>query len=280
MNHKFLLSLITSIICAMSIQAQVMQKDNNGVYTINSGNAVMTVDCQRGGKITSLTLDGKELIAQHKKIEGMPFENFNDYGSTFWPSPQSTWNWPPIATYDSKPYKAEVNDKKLILTSGKDEKYPYIFKKTFLPIGSGKYSITYTIINNSDTAVSVAPWEITRVPSGGEIFFEASSIRPDNEVEYTQEKGIIHIPFVPVARKNRKIFADAKGWLCFADNGLLFKKTFADITHEQAAPGEDEVEIYRNFGTTYTEIENQGAFVTIQPKQEHSWNVLWEIANK
>ena len=47
----------------------------------------------------------------------MRWENPNDFGSTFWPAPQSEWNWPPIATYDSKPYTAVVQGNSVKLTA-------------------------------------------------------------------------------------------------------------------------------------------------------------------
>ena len=115
------------------------------------------------------------------------------------------------------------------------------------------------------------------MPSGGFIYFDAPAIRPATEMTYTSEMNWQWIQFIAKERQNRKIFADAKGWLAFANDGLLFVKQFPDITTTNAAPDEDEVEIYFNRGNTYTEIENQGAYITLQPNEQTTWTVRWTL---
>lgn len=243
-------------------------------YTLKSGDVVMTIDQSNGAKVTSLKLGDKELLAQHVPAKGWQ-NNVNDYGSTFWPSPQTDWNWPPIKTYDNAPYSVKAGENCVTMTSGKDNKYPYIFIKEFKSEGNGAFAIKYTIKNASDKAVSVAPWEITRVPGAGVIFFDAPSIRPENVLPSEKKNGLTWLPFSEDKKENRKIFADAEGWLAFANDGMLFVKQFDNITTEKAAPKEDEVEIYVNRGTTYIEIENQGAYEKIEPGKEISWTVRW-----
>ncbi len=259
--------------------AQKTVTANGNTYTITSGNCTMLVDGDRGGKVISLKCGDAELIAQHKaKTEQMRFENPNDFGSTFWPSPQSNWNWPPIATYDSKPYKATTTTGgSVTLTSAEDEKYPYVFTKTFKPLGKGTFEINYSIKNIGGSDVKVAPWEITRVPGGGIFFFEAPEVRPLTEMTYTTEMGWQWVKYISKERVNRKIFADSKGWLAYADNGLLFVKQFPDIATGKAAPGEDEFELYFNMGNTYTEIENQGEYTLLHPGDSLNWRVLWTL---
>ncbi len=269
-----------------SAYAQKTVNQDGQLYTIQSDNCVMTVDAYNGGKVISLKCDGKELIAQHAKntaplsgeSEGSfrRWENPNDFGSTFWPAPQSTWNWPPIATYDSKPYTASMEKSSVRLTSDKDAKYPYVFTKNYTPLGKGIFQIEYVIANAGNEEVKVAPWEITRVPSGGFIFCEAPEIYPATEMTYTTEMGWQWIQFI-AKPQNRKTFADCKGWLAFANDGLLFVKQFPDITSQEAAPGEEDFEIYFNPGQTFTEIENQGKYVTLQPGEKTSWTVKWTV---
>lgn len=264
---------------ASSSFAQKTVKQNGNQYVIQSDKCVLIVDSEKGGKAVSLKCEDKELIAQHqKKSEKMRFENPNDFGSTFWPSPQSTWNWPPIVTYDSKPYSAVVQGNAVKLTSEKDAKYPYVFEKTYKPLGKGAYQVEYVIRNAGNEDVKVAPWEITRVPSGGFLFFDAPAVRPVMEMTYTTEMGWQWIQFIS-KMQNRKVFADAKGWLAFANDGLLFVKQFPDIKTSEAAPGEEEVEIYFNMGDTYTEIENQGKYVTLKPGESTSWTVKWTVVS-
>ncbi|MCF0209405.1 MAG: DUF4380 domain-containing protein [Bacteroidaceae bacterium] len=278
MKNKLFMAAVACFAALNSTKAQVSISQDGNNYSLQSGKCTMIVAADKGGKVISLQCNQQELIAQHKqKTPEIFFENPNDFGSTFWPSPQSTWNWPPIATYDSKSYTAKADKKQLTLTSEKDSKYPYIFEKTYKPLGKGSYDITYTIRNASNEPVKVAPWEITRVPSGGFIYFDAPAIRPATEMTYTSEMNWQWIQFIAKERQNRKIFADAKGWLAFANDGLLFVKQFPDITTTNAAPDEDEVEIYFNMGNTYTEIENQGAYITLQPNEQTTWTVRWTL---
>ena len=37
-----------------------------------------------------------------------PAADAGNYGSTFWPSPQTAWGWPPLAEIDHGPYRAEL----------------------------------------------------------------------------------------------------------------------------------------------------------------------------
>lgn len=278
MKLKTIISTFLLTLSPSTIFAQKTVEASANIFTIKSGDCTMTVDGDRGGKVISLKCGEAELIAQHKeKTERMRFENPNDYGSTFWPSPQSNWNWPPIATYDSKPYKATKNANSVTLVSGEDEKYPYVFTKTYTPLGKGTYEITYNIKNIGGSDTKVAPWEITRVPGGGQFFFDAPSVRPITEMTYTTEIGWQWVKYIAKERTNRKIFADSKGWLAYSDNGLLFVKQFPDIEEGKAAPGEDEFELYFNMGNTYTEIENQGAYVLLHPGESTEWKVRWTL---
>ncbi len=255
---------------------KMSEKQKSPSYILKSGDATMIIDQNSGAKITSLKLGDKEIIAQHVPAKGW-MNNVNDFGSTFWPSPQSEWNWPPIKTYDSAPYNMVVGDDCVTMTSGKDGKYPYIFIKKFKAEGNEAFTINYTIRNIGEKSVKVAPWEITRVPGAGVIFFDAPKIYPENILPSQKKNGLIWLPFIEDKKENRKIFADADGWLAFENDGILFIKQFDNIKTAQAAPKEDEVEIYVNRGTTYIEIENQGAYKEIEPGKEINWKVRWIV---
>ena len=40
-----------------------------------------------------------------------------NYGSTFWPSPQTAWGWPPVAEIDHGPYRVEVEPAAIVMRS-------------------------------------------------------------------------------------------------------------------------------------------------------------------
>ena len=59
------------------------------------------IDAATGGRVTALCLGGRNLLSE-------PAADAGNYGSTFWPSPQSAWGWPPLAEIDHGPYRADV----------------------------------------------------------------------------------------------------------------------------------------------------------------------------
>lgn len=270
---KIILSLITAVsLGGISVTAQTITNSEDGKYCISAGNVSMTVDASKGGKIVSYKYNDTEVLSQTR----MP----NSFGSTFWTSPQSEWNWPPVPEYDTKPFKAEIIDDKLVLTGEKSERFGYRIRKEFTANAKKEsISITYTIINESGETRKVAPWEISRVPNGGILFCDAEEATPANNMEgmpfVAEQKALWYV--LDEATVNRKINADGKGWLAFLDNGLLFVKEFDDLAPEEPAPAEGEIQIYVNPGKTFVEIEEQGAYTTLQAGEELNWTVNWYL---
>jgi hypothetical protein len=270
---KILLSLLTALTFgSLAISAQTINNLGEGKYSISTGDVSLTVDSSRGGKILSFKYQDKEVLSQTR----MP----NSFGSTFWTSPQKEWNWPPVPEFDTKPYTAEVKDNALVLTGSKSERFGYRIRKVFTADPKDNaVVITYTIINESGETRKVAPWEISRVPNGGVVFFDAKEATPANNMKglpFTYEKGAAWY-VMDEDKANRKINADGKGWLAFCDKGLLFIKKFADIDQSEAAPAEAEIQIYANPGKTFVEIEEQGAYTTLKPGEEADWTARWYL---
>jgi hypothetical protein len=277
---RFSIIIILSLACGCAVcsaapKVKLSQEGSQCILT--SGDATMCVDAGYGARVVSLKYAGHEILAA--RPEKVSFFNMHQFGATFWPSPQSVWNWPPIAAYDSAVYQLEASQDSFTLTSGTDARYPYKFVKKFsIDPKTGEFVIDYTIVNISDKPAKVAPWEITRVPGGGAIYFSApkETIHPADLLPLEFSGKIVKIPY-NTADENRKIFADCKGWLAFADNGLMLLKTFKDIPHEAAAEGEDDFEVYINKGKTYIELENQGAYLEIAPGSSYTWTVRWKV---
>ena len=270
---KYLLPLLAALSLGCgTLSAQTITPLEDGKYDIKAGDVTMTVDAAHGGKILSFRLGEAELLNQGR----MP----NSFGSTFWTSPQREWNWPPVAEYDTKPFQAEVNGFTLLLT-GEKSRSGYRIRKVFnTDPKDGAIVITYTIANESGEVRQVAPWEISRVPNGGVLFFQAKAVEPANNMEglpFIFEKGAAWY-VMDEARENRKVNADGKGWLAFSANGILFVKKFQDLKEGEAAPAEAEIQAYANPGKTFVEIEEQGAYTTLQPGGEVSWTVRWYLA--
>ena len=270
---KLILSLlVAAFVGGNTLSAQTITKNEDGKYSLSVGHVTLTVDAQKGGKIVSYRYDDKEILSQTK----IP----NSFGSTFWTSPQSEWNWPPVPEYDTKPFNAEVAGDKLILTGEKSKRFGYrVRKELTTDKKDNAIVITYTIINESGETRKVAPWEISRVPNGGILFFDAKEVTPANNMEtmpFVYEKKAAWYT-LDESRKNRKINADGKGWLAVCDNGLLFVKKFPDLKPAEPAPAEAEIQIYVNTGKTFVEIEEQGAYTTLNAGEELSWTVRWYL---
>lgn len=249
-----------------------LAQDNDGKYTLKNGDRTMVIDAAKGGKILSLKYGEREVISQLRWPEA--------FGSTFWTSPQKEWNWPPVPEYDKRPYAVEQKDGVLTLTSEVSERMKYRIRKAFaVDERDGAFVITYTIINESDVVQRVAPWEITRVQNeGGLIFFEApvEGITPAGLMNFKEAFGAAWYQ-TDETNGNRKVNADGKGWLAYYNSGLLLVKQFDDLNASQPAPDEAEIQVYVNRGKAHIELESQGAYTTLQPKEELNWTVRWYL---
>ncbi|MCQ2228838.1 MAG: DUF4380 domain-containing protein [Bacteroidales bacterium] len=273
---KRFVSLILSAFAGSSCFAQWQWKEpdlhEDQIYDLSVGKMSMRIAAERGGRIISLKYDGTEVLSQLK----MP----NMYGSTFWTSPQSEWNWPPVREHDSALYDVVKTDDGFVMTSQLSQKLPLRIRKSFSKDeNEGCIVVTYSIINESDATRRVAPWEITRVPSEGIVFFDADveSITPAGLMPFIKKNDLAWYEIDHVEGQNRKINADGKGWLGYVNNGLLLVKRFPDLDPSQPAPGEAEIQVYVHQGKMYVEIESQGAYTELQPGQSLDWSVRWYL---
>ncbi|MCF0180058.1 MAG: hypothetical protein HUJ97_07435 [Bacteroidales bacterium] len=272
--------IICTILIALSIgstcwaqpQGWRMPKREKKIYSLSVGKVKMDIDANCGGRIVSLKHDTTEIISQ--------IEFPNMFGSTFWTSPQKEWNWPPVKEHDTMPYTVEEKDGALVMTSPLSEKLPLrIIKKFATDEKENCFVVTYSMINESNEERKVAPWEITRVLSQGTVLFDApvEGIWPAGLMPFEQKNGYAWFDINHDETQNRKINSDGKGWLAYIDKGLLLVKRFEDITPEQPAPGEAEIQIYVHQGNVYVELESQGAYVTLKPGEQTDWTVKWYL---
>ncbi len=268
---------------AAVLQGPIQQGDTY-VLEMNDGIDTLRFECQadNGGLITTLSLNGENVIADDS-IGNM-------YGSSFWPSPQD-WGWPPPTALDSDPYTVEVDEVNSVitLTSAPDPELNVQLIKRFSPdLVNMAINLEYVIRNTADAPQSYAPWEITRVTTGGLTFFPSG---PGGQYDVTKDwedvlptedaAGVTWFAHIVenVPSGNYKVYADgARGWAAHAKGNLLFVKAFADEPPERQAPNEGEVEIYVN-GGNYEEMECQGAYQEIPSGGETIWNVKWYLRN-
>ncbi len=260
---------------AMAELVLPIERDGAYVLELTDGTDTLLFECiaEEGGLITKFMLNDKHLISQ--------LTPGNQYGSTFWPSPQN-WAWPPSSSMPylaSRPYQATVdaNSHAIVLTSGIQRDMGLQFIKRFSPdLVNMAIDIRYTLRNISNDPVSVAPWEITRVTPGGVTFFPTGHKVFKSNLATKDAVGLTwFLQPTQGASGDAKLYADGSdGWIAHATPDLVFIKTFADLPPAVRAPGEGEIEIYAN-ASTYQEIEQQGAYQTIQPGGEFHWDLKW-----
>ncbi|TVZ39722.1 uncharacterized protein DUF4380 [Alteromonadaceae bacterium 2753L.S.0a.02] len=243
------------------------QKDQLGIESCGR----KIVVSRYGGRITEFSFNGINALLS----SGI------QTGSTFWPSPQSLWGWPPPATLDAAPYRVLECQKSLLsLESALEESLGITLVKKIMPVSDG-FTVHYSLKNQTHEVVTMAPWEISRV-SGGLTFYE-SRFAPEKFSTcgidrigdcFWYDYHVTQLTGIP------KIFANnTAGWLANVANGHLFLKTFPQVNSLEVAPMEAEVEIYAHADplNPYVEIEQQGPFKAIMPGMSLNWSVDWRL---
>ena len=117
------------------------------------------------------------------------------------------------------------------------------------------------------------------MPAGGITFFPEGPAggKRQSKLNIIKHEGIVWFYFAPLlVNDHQKLFYNGKeGWLAHQTNSLLFIKRYPDISYEQEAPGETEVELYIHKNRTYMELEIQGEYVSLSPKDTIVWKVCW-----
>ena len=236
----------------------------------------MTIDGRRGARIVNLAWQGNQML-----LEANPA--IPNFGSTFWTAPQSRWGWPPPAALHFDPYRATRAGDSLTLTGtiGEESRYQAI-KTIRYDTTAEAFTLRYTLINHADTARAVGPWEVTVVPAGGITFFGEHPIAsplPSSTLSFSDTLGVRFLRYPPADTipVKQKIFDfEQGGWLAHVtDDGLLLIKQFASVPADSVAPGQGKVEIFVNIQSGYLELENHGAYQTLEPGERMLYRVRW-----
>ena len=246
-----------------------------GLKTLECGSLKMVVDPAVGGRIVSFSREGVEMLTPASV-------HADNYGSTFWDSPQTNWNWPPRAVLDSRPYAVEQGGDVLELVSEVDPCGLQFAKRFEANPDLDCIEIEYRMSNRSEAPIKAGPWEITRVP-GGLSFFpykDVASLPPTALEPVRYENGICWYDFdASCLAEGRKLFSGAKeGWLAHVGpERMLFVKTFLDTKPQEYAPEQGEVEIWGHDGGIYVELENHGVYCELLPGETHRYRVDWHM---
>jgi Domain of unknown function (DUF4380) len=252
--------------------------------TIDGGRHVLAwddvrveIDAATGGRVTALRLGGRNLLTE-------PAADGGNYGSTFWPSPQTAWGWPPLAEIDHGPYRAEVDPAAVTMRSAINPALGVVVEKRFAADAArGAVTFDFAIHNRGEVPVQLAAWQITRVPPGGLSLFPTGAgvdpPCPPSNLVVREAMGVTWYAYDGAAvSDHQKLFADGReGWLAHVEGDAVLVKTFANVPRAAQAPGEAQIEIYANPSLTYVEIEAQGPYEMIAPGTALSWRVVWLV---
>ena len=269
---------VAALLGTTALSAQTVQKLDDEKYVLSVQDLSMTVDAGHGGKILSFKLGEQEVLAQNPAAAPQPAQPGEG-------QPRRR----PVPEYDNLPYTAEIKDGPVkvadvtipaLFLQGQVSKYGYRVCKAFTVDPSDlAFVITYSIVNESGETRKIAPWQISRVPNGGFLEFDAKpeGVTPADLMKVTFAEGLATLE-VDVADQNRKINVDGKGWLNFRDKGLVLTQRFPDIAQDDAAPGEAEIQVYIDARKSFVEIEAQGPYTELKPGEKLDWTVRWYLA--
>jgi len=274
-----LLSLLSACTQESGQQDQKISEANETDHSKNSGiiqiaDQTLEVDARSGGRIKGISIDGFNFLTGREI-------NADNWGSTFWPSPQSAWGWPPSEEIDKKEYDAVYEDTKILMTSAVDSKQGFVVEKSIE--GNERdtsFSVTYAIVNQTDSAQKVSPWEISRVRPGGLTFYPTGKDTKKGDLApLTNDlNGVTWFAYdsATIPDGVPKLLADgAEGWLAQINGRYILIKSFDDVPSNLQAPGEGEIELYANPDRSYIEIEQQGSYLEVKPGQKYEWKVKW-----
>src|SRR5262245_7291040 len=167
------------------------------------GSVSFEVDAAKGARITGFSIGGENILTG-------PETNALNYGSTLWTSPQSQWGWPPEVEIDSDPYDVRGTGADLVF-AGKPGRTLGIAarKRVVVNAETECVRVVYTLENRSGKEQRVAPWEISRVPTGGLTFFPAGDgIFPPTNLRVREAEGLIWFDYDPrTITDHQKLFA-------------------------------------------------------------------------
>lgn len=245
-------------------------------HRIELGGLALEVDAVDGGRIVEFSLGGRNILATRA-------ESPQAYGSSFWPSPQKDWDWPPPPELDALPWDVAVEGRQLVLRSRTNARLGLSATQRISMLAEPlSVRIELTLENRGEQPRSVAGWQNTRMRPGGLSFFPMSGTAlPPSAFQITPAGGVAWFEHdARIERERGKLFADGEeGWVAHVDGDLLLVKVFPPIAREQQAPGEAEVELYVDPHGAFVEVEQQGPYEAIAPGGSATWRCHWLLEN-
>ncbi|WGL17628.1 DUF4380 domain-containing protein [Microbulbifer bruguierae] len=269
-RKSFTLIFSAPCLTALLFSATALAED---LVRLGKGSLSIALDPNYGGRITELRLGDKDLLE-------LPEPGGNNFGSTFWLSPQSLWNWPPVEAHDSAPYRISEQGEHRVSLAGEYAAGARVHK-TVIVNGANSARVQYRIDAEKDFP-EIAAWEITRVPNRGLAFAPVTTDTVKTvrgQMAYQLEDDILWLPMAANAPlvEGKVIANGTEGWLAYAVDGLLYLKVYPKVAPGEMATGEGDIELYLSGEKPYLELEVQSAARNLLTGEVLDWTVDWLV---
>ncbi|WP_428818554.1 DUF4380 domain-containing protein [Microbulbifer sp. MCCC 1A16149] len=233
----------------------------------------LALDPEYGGRITELWYGDRDLLA-------VPQPGANSFGSTFWLSPQTLWDWPPIPEHDTAPYVVSAKSAESATLSSAYGGGARVSKTVTLNSGQSA-TVDYRIDASRDFP-EIAAWEITRVPNRGLAFAPVTtdSVKTvRGRVAYELEDDTLWLPMAAGAPlvEGKVVANGTEGWLAYAVDRLLYLKVYPKVSIREMASGEGDIELYLSGELPFLELEVQSAAHSLKGGEGLDWSVEWLV---
>lgn len=268
LRKKSILALGVSVLLAATASAA-----ENDTIRLSKDSLTLALDPGYGGRITELWYGDRDLLAVAEPGE-------NSFGSTFWLSPQTLWDWPPIPEHDTAPYTVSVQKTDAATVTSAFGAGARVSKTVTL--NSGHSATVHYRIDAERDFPEVAAWEITRVPNRGLAFAPVTtdSVKTvRGRVAYELANGALWLPMADGAPlvEGKVVANGTEGWLAYASDGLLYLKVYPTVAPRAMATGEGDIELYLSGELPFLELEVQSAARHLNRGEALDWSVEWRI---
>ncbi|GMG87954.1 hypothetical protein MNKW57_22750 [Biformimicrobium ophioploci] len=244
------------------------------VLTLREGVLTVSIDPALGGRVTGLSL------GNHEFLSGSDV-HANNFGSTFWLSPQTIWNWPPVAAHDSGVYTTlEESPRKVTMASQAGA--GAIVEKSVDVLAPDLIRLDYRVTAQKPFP-ELAAWQISRVANRGLAFAPVTPetvqvVRGAMDIS-VDDSGIMWLALDPDAplREGKVIANGSEGWLAFVDSGHLYLKIYPLVNPAHMATGEGDIELYLSGEKPYLELELQSAAQALAEGETLDWFTYWLV---
>ncbi|TXF87631.1 hypothetical protein FUA23_18190 [Neolewinella aurantiaca] len=243
-------------------------------YTMTRGRISITVEPALGGRISSLIYNGKEILKTTRDNDNL------QWGSTVWTSPQSDWNWPPPAAFDSEPYTlTELSEHRIMMEGPRDSTTSLRMRKRIVLGPDSDIGLTYWVTNEGVSGRNVALWENTRLPYEGTFEFVADTVWTQRDsVEFDFRDSVRIVTLDERHTAEGKLFANMPtGEAVYQNNGLKLTKYTVVKDLYRTPPGEAPLEIYLAPEHKFFEFELVGDYRNIGPGESNNVRLKWKL---